>query len=277
MAEEQVAAEGVVTEGAPSDAEATDAEPFAAPEGELTGGEAGAAEGVETPDLFTVKVGGREEQVTLDDLTNGYMRQADYTRKTQELSSQRDQVQQMLALQTALERDPRTTLVALAGALGVELGQAQTAAIPALGADADPLEILAREVESLRGTLTAQQQADLAARQQAQQQAQLRSQIDQEIADLKGSNGEFDHMELVRYAVEHQTPSLSVAYRAWQFDKAEAAKLAERNRAVAAKRGAQVVSGGRASTAAGATAPSGSDRPTFREALSMALAQHGSS
>jgi hypothetical protein len=41
------------------------------------------------PELFTVKVDGREQQVTRDELLNGYQRQADYSRKTAELAEQR--------------------------------------------------------------------------------------------------------------------------------------------------------------------------------------------
>lgn len=41
------------------------------------------------PLAFTVKVDGIEQEVTLDELQNGYSRQQDYTRKTQELSQQR--------------------------------------------------------------------------------------------------------------------------------------------------------------------------------------------
>jgi hypothetical protein len=270
------AAEGVVTEGAPA-AEVTEAEPFGAESlGEPTVGETGeaAVEAPEEPELYVVKVGGREEQVSLEDLTNGYMRQADYTRKTQELAQQREQVAQMHALQTALERDPRATLAALAGVFGVDFGAAaQGAAANQLSVETDPLEILAKQVETLTGTLTAQQQAALQAQQQAQQQAAIQAQVDREIADLKGAHGEFDHMELVRYAVENQAPNLAVAYRAWQFDQAEAARIAERNRVVAEKRRAQVVSGGQATGGAGAVAPgNGGGRMTAREAILAALA-----
>lgn len=38
---------------------------------------------------FTVKIDGKEERVTADELVNGYQRTADYTRKTQEIAEQR--------------------------------------------------------------------------------------------------------------------------------------------------------------------------------------------
>ena len=37
--------------------------------------------------LYTVKVNGEDKQVTLDEALNGYSRQADYTRKSQELAA----------------------------------------------------------------------------------------------------------------------------------------------------------------------------------------------
>ena len=43
----------------------------------------------EQPQLYTIKVDGEETQVTLEELQNGYSRQREYTRKTQELAQQR--------------------------------------------------------------------------------------------------------------------------------------------------------------------------------------------
>ena len=49
----------------------------------------------EEPDVYAVKVDGEELEVSLDELVQGYSRHSDYTRKTQELASQRDQMAQM--------------------------------------------------------------------------------------------------------------------------------------------------------------------------------------
>lgn len=43
----------------------------------------------EQPNVYTVKIDGQEQEVTLQELQQGYSRQQDYTRKTQELSQQR--------------------------------------------------------------------------------------------------------------------------------------------------------------------------------------------
>ena len=49
----------------------------------------------EEPEVYSVKVDGEEFEVSLDELVQGYSRQSDYTRKTQELASQRDQMAQL--------------------------------------------------------------------------------------------------------------------------------------------------------------------------------------
>ncbi len=46
----------------------------------------------EEPDVYAVKVDGEELEVSLDELISGYSRHSDYTRKTQELSSERSEL-----------------------------------------------------------------------------------------------------------------------------------------------------------------------------------------
>lgn len=59
----------------------------------------------EAPQTFTVKVGGEEIAVTLDELQKGYSRHQDYTRKTQELAEQRKQIEaEVLAARAERER-----------------------------------------------------------------------------------------------------------------------------------------------------------------------------
>ena len=50
----------------------------------------------EQPELYTVKIDGIEQEVTLDELRNGYSRQQDYTRKTQKLAEEQKTLQQKL-------------------------------------------------------------------------------------------------------------------------------------------------------------------------------------
>jgi len=75
------------------------------PEGEEESEEPDVEEGEE---LYTVKVDGTEREVSLNELLNGYSRQSDYTKKTQQLSQERQQMgqlqqqwqQEMIAAQT---------------------------------------------------------------------------------------------------------------------------------------------------------------------------------
>ena len=46
-------------------------------------------EGDDASDTYTITVGGKDVEVTLDELQAGYSRQSDYTKKTQELASER--------------------------------------------------------------------------------------------------------------------------------------------------------------------------------------------
>ena len=73
----------------------------------------------ESGEMHTVKIDGEEMQVSVDELRNGYQRQADYTRKTQELAAERERLSQGEAIVQALESDPRSAVSALADALGL--------------------------------------------------------------------------------------------------------------------------------------------------------------
>ena len=53
-------------------------------------------EGTLEPQTYTVKVDGKDVEVSLDELMNGYSRQADYTRKSQVLAEQRQKTQEEL-------------------------------------------------------------------------------------------------------------------------------------------------------------------------------------
>lgn len=57
------------------------------------GGEADQPGQPEEPETFIVKVNGQEQEVTLDELLHGYMRNQDYTRKTQALAEERRNLQ----------------------------------------------------------------------------------------------------------------------------------------------------------------------------------------
>lgn len=72
-----------------------------------------------------------DQQVTLDELAAGYLRQSDYTRKTQDLANQKRELETAEKLMDNLRSNPAGTLKSLSQSLGVNLGQpAQQAAPP---------------------------------------------------------------------------------------------------------------------------------------------------
>ena len=87
-----------VSEGEPEaseeEPEAEEAEEEAEDEEEESPEEEETEEEVDTPDVYTVKINGEDHEVTEDELIKGYSRQADYTKKTQELSQYRSQLDQ---------------------------------------------------------------------------------------------------------------------------------------------------------------------------------------
>ena len=90
-----------------------------------------------------VKVDGEELDVPFNEAIQGYQRQADYTRKTQELSQQREQLQFAQTLQQALESNPQQTLDVLSRHYGVAEAQrmvAEATDTPETPQFDDPLE-----------------------------------------------------------------------------------------------------------------------------------------
>jgi len=95
------------------------------------------AEEEEKPQVFTVKVDGKEVEVTLDELQKGYSRTQDYTRKTQQIAEVRKQTEAELQAVRA-EREQYAQL------LGALEAQVQQAAQPNIDWDRlyqdDPIE-----------------------------------------------------------------------------------------------------------------------------------------
>lgn len=204
--------------------------------------------------------------ITLDEAQKGYLRQADYTRKTQELAQQRQQLQQAQALAAALERDPASTLQVLAETFGVNLAP-QAPQDPY--ADLDPDEArIARLEAQLQENLEAQQRRDAEAR------------IDAELASLHEQYGDFDESALFTTAVERGL-TLEAAYRFNEFERLNALlqeqkqKELEDSKRVESKRKAQAVH----STASGRSSSgqtSTTEKPaSFRDAFLMAKRELG--
>lgn len=130
--------------------------------------------------VYTIKVDGKEMDVPVTELVKGYQRNADYTRKTQELAALRKQVETVAQESSALREQYAQRLVQLDQIL-----QAQAPQEPnweRLRAE-DPIEFAAQWADHQRRQQAAQQlraeQAAIMQRQQAEQQMQQMQQLEQ--------------------------------------------------------------------------------------------------
>lgn len=74
------------------------------------------------PQLYSVKINGEDVEVTIDELQSSYSRQADYTRKTQELAQQRKAVQKQQSEVAKNEAIYKELLPKMEAALSESLG-----------------------------------------------------------------------------------------------------------------------------------------------------------
>ena len=127
----------------------------------------------EEPKVFTVKVDGKEIEVTLDELQKGYSRTQDYTRKTQQIAEARKAVE----AETAAIRAEREQYAQLLGALQQQLESAGEQPIDwdRLYAE-DPIEWvrqreLVRDKQERKAAIQSEQQrlAQLSQQQQAEE------------------------------------------------------------------------------------------------------------
>ena len=142
--------------------------------------EEGDSEEEDQPQVFTVKVDGKEVDVTLEELQKGYSRTQDYTRKTQQIAEVRKQTEAELQ-EVRAEREQYAQL------LGALQAQVQQAAQPQVDWDRlyqeDPIEWvrqreLARENQEKAAAIQSEQQrlAQLSQREQLQQREALLAQ-----------------------------------------------------------------------------------------------------
>jgi type II secretory pathway component GspD/PulD (secretin) len=208
---------------------------------------------------YEVVIDGETVSVSLDEALAGYSRQADYTRKTQELATQREELGYASRLVEALESDPQSAIDALMQAYEISQGT-QIAPVAPTGTS-EPLDPEEQRI------------ADLESRLVAQEQAAFERQVNAEIARLHTQYGNFDDVSLVRFAVENGINSLTVAAKAFMFD-AISTKATADQAAAAAKRALPPVAGGHGVAGGAVTAGAANDRPTIREAIEAAFAAH---
>lgn len=193
-----------------------------------------------------LQVDGEEVTVPVKEALAGYQRQADYTRKTQELSEQRKQLQFAAALTEALQQDPAATLQLLSQQYGI--GQAQS----------DDDDVWADPAE--------QQFKQLEQRIAAFEQEKAMQELNRTIDSLQSKYGDsFDADEVVAKALAIGSTDLEAVFKQIAFDKVYSKasqaekKLMDEQSRVNAKRQAAVISGG---TSSKPTAPPATAKPS---------------
>jgi len=183
----------------------------------------------------SVKVGGEERLVPLREAVDGYMRQADYTQKTQTLSEHAKQLSWAQTIAEALDSNPEQAIAILQGQyLGNDEGQQQE-------------EFLTDEEREI---------AELKQWRQETEQQQAVSQVEAEVGQLQQVFGDdaFDPQELLEYAIQGNFPNLSTAFQSMKFSEvygeaqavrdARAKQQADEAEAAEQRRQAALVGGG---------------------------------
>lgn len=134
----------------------------------------------EQPSKFTVKVDGKDVEVSLDELQKGYSRTEDYTRKTQALAQERKQAQ----AEFESVRNERAQYAQLLGALQEQLTQATPQVDMDYLYNEDPIEwVKQRELQrsnAERMAAIASEQQRLSAEQAKEQNAYLKDELSKE-------------------------------------------------------------------------------------------------
>jgi hypothetical protein len=126
------------------------------------------------PERFTVKIDGKEQQVTREELLAGYQRQADYSRKTAEAAEQRRAAEALAQSVQAERQHYAAQLEQVATVLQAQLPPRPTQA----DYDADPIGAVQAErrwqdsMGQLQHVLSQREQADRVSRQLEQQRQQ---------------------------------------------------------------------------------------------------------
>jgi len=173
-------------------------------------------------DSYSIMVDGEEHRVSLQELQSGYQRQADYTRKTQELARERERLAQGEAIVQALESDPQGAVLALSDAFGVQITGNQNTDIPAEDIeDLDPEEVRLRRIESSI---------------EEQERAARQHNLQQDLSALQEKYGTaIDSAQLFTHALKHNIGNLEAAYTHMSYDamreKAKNADIVEEKRA----------------------------------------------
>ena len=207
--------------------------------------------------VIKLQVDGEDVVVPVKEALAGYQRQADYTRKTQELSEQRKQVQYASALAEALQNDPAATLQLLQQQYGVVTKPEEDEYL-------DPAE---KQMQQLEQRIA------------AFEQSKAMDELTRTIDSLQSKYGsDFDADEVVATALAKGATDLEAIFKQIAFDKvyskaSEATKkLSDEQSRLDSKRQAGIVSG--ASSAKTSSAKLAAPKTVF-EAFEQAKKVHG--
>jgi hypothetical protein len=211
-----------------------------------------------------VQLDGEELEVPLKEAVSGYQRQADYTRKTQQLAEERKNVQFAQAIQQALDNDPAATVELLKNHYGLT----QEESFEEDDIWADPMEKQYKQLEKRLASFEEQQ---------------AYNELERTIGGLQQKYGEdFDANEVVSTALAQGTSNLEAVYKQMAFDRLfskeqaqrelQSRKVQQEQKIVQAKRSSGIVAGG--SSAQGSSADS-APITSLRDAFSAAKQQLG--
>jgi hypothetical protein len=216
-------------------------------DGQVDGGDEAAYEAPEYIDFDSfgekyvkVTVDGEELEVPLKEAVSGYQRQADYTRKTQQLADERRGIQFAAAIQQALDNDPQATIELLKSHYGIN---EQVDSFEDDDLFADPMEKQYRQLEN---------------RLKSFEEQQAFNELERTLNGLQSKYGDdFDANEVVSIALAQGTTNLEAVYKQMAFDRIYEREMAQREIAqrkqqqeqkiVQAKRASGVVAGGSSS------------------------------
>lgn len=194
---------------------------------------------------FLWQINGQDVELTESEVREGWLRQADYTRKTQEVASERERLKQADLIYRNLQANPAEVLELLRSEL---LGDDSVDDTPP-----NPYEMKLAEVDAFISE---------------QRELQAQAEVEAEVQSVRTEFGQdVNRDELIQFALDRRVPSLRDAFL---LRHAENVRGQEERARGAAKRTAPPVAGG--SRAVGATGPAPLPaRPSLRDAFDASL------
>lgn len=138
------------------------------------------------PEKIELEIDGQKVEVQLDELKNGYLRQSDYTRKTQEVSKKSKELEDAVVLYEYLKSNPQIAKKIVEGSDGAT----QTSSV-------DPVNA---KIKALEETIT-------------------NMVVENEVVRLSGKFKDFDVEQVMKVAQDKQLSNLEDAYHLWKQGK----------------------------------------------------------